>query len=234
MTLSPRPPLRHKRDAFGAARSWPSSTAWDAAQGSAGGPGCAGYGRPGREAAGALVYARYLRPSSNSATFGRYRLSGVECACRRVAATFACRESYIPGKCGLSNTALLCHFGTVSLLADNPGIYDDRVAPPKKYRHRVLLSLGDDTHAALERLSETSGTPVAAIIRELLDQMRPQLQAMEAAIAKAREGLVEEATEALRRGLDEAIDAAGVYEEQLTLFEGEVRKAKQKREGPDD
>lgn len=61
---------------------------------------------------------------------------------------------------------------------------------------RICITMNDETHAALKRLSAVQGRPLASVIREMLDDAAPtvdaladSMEALKAAEASARAGI---------------------------------------------
>jgi predicted DNA-binding protein len=89
---------------------------------------------------------------------------------------------------------------------------------------RVALTLPDHVQEAIQALSEATGKPVATVIRELLEEMVPQLLAAAKFQRHVKAGNVSAAKDALRDMVGEGM-AEIIKDNQPELFKP-VRKAR--------
>ena len=80
---------------------------------------------------------------------------------------------------------------------------------PQRPSHRVLLSLPPDVYKTITRLSKVMAKPRAEIIRELISEIKPTLDAMAEGLEQAKKGQKRKALLAMSKMTGEALKGLG-------------------------
>ena len=96
-------------------------------------------------------------------------------------------------------------------------------------RNRIMITPSDEALALVNELNALTGTPKAAIVSELLDQVAPVIKSHIQAVRYASEGRVEEAQKIINRFAAETIGQLSQAQLELDTAVTDARTVKGKR-----